>query len=51
MNDSKVAVFFYGSYMNAAVLQKAGIEPERFDVTWLPGFDIEIGPLANLICR
>ena len=48
MADPKVAVFFYGSYMNRAVLKEAGLAPERFEVAKLNGFEIEIRPLANL---
>ncbi len=48
MADPKVAVFFYGSYMNRAVLKEAGLAPEQFEVAKLTGFEIEIRPLANL---
>jgi hypothetical protein len=45
----RVPVFFYGSFMNAEVLAGAGLVPERVEVAWLHGFDIRIGPLANLV--
>jgi hypothetical protein len=48
MNDPKVAVFFYGSYMNAEVLKEARLSPERFEPTMLDRFEIVIRPLANL---
>ena len=49
MNAPQVAVFFYGSYMNAAVLAQVGIVFDSFEVATLQGFDIEIGALANLV--
>jgi hypothetical protein len=42
-------VFFYGSYMNLAVLREVGLVPERWEVARLGGFDIQIAPLANLV--
>ncbi len=44
----RVPVFFYGSYINPKVLAEVDLIPERFTVARLPGFDIHIGPLANL---
>jgi hypothetical protein len=35
--------------MNFAVLKEAGLVPQQWEVTWLPGFDIRIRPLANLV--
>src|SRR6266540_5096085 len=49
MKDRAIRVFFYGSYMNPAVLAEAGWGARRFDVCNREGFDIHIGPLANLI--
>jgi hypothetical protein len=49
MAAPKVWVFFYGSYMNATVLQEVGIVPERWEVALLAGFDIVIRPRANLV--
>jgi hypothetical protein len=43
-----VHVFFYGSYMNRRVLAEAQVAPERFDVARLDGYEIRIGPRANL---
>jgi len=51
-NDSrppKVLTFFYGSYMNPAVLAEVDIHPETFEVAKLSGWDIRIEPLANLV--
>ena len=49
MTEPKVWVFFYGSFINLDVLRGAGLVPERVEVARLGGFDIVIGPLANLI--
>jgi hypothetical protein len=49
MPDVKVWVFFYGSFINLDVLRQQGLVPERHEVARLPGFDIRIGPLANLV--
>ena len=49
MDDSTVVTFFYGSYMNPAVLREVDIVPDRIEAAMLPGFDIEIRPLANLL--
>jgi hypothetical protein len=45
----KVTTFFYGSYMNPAVLGEVGIVPDRFEVARLAGYDIVIAPRANLV--
>src|SRR5581483_11204556 len=45
----KVWTFFYGSFINLDVLRQAGYVPEQFEVARLSGFDIRIGPLANLV--
>ncbi len=47
--EPRVPVFFYGSYMNAAVLAEVELVPERFEVARLDGYDIQIRPLANLV--
>ena len=49
MSDPKVVTFFYGSYINPAVLREVDLVPDRIEVARLPGFDIEIRPLANLV--
>ena len=52
MSDSpRVWVFFYGSYMNRAVLAEVALAPEEWRPARLPGFDIEIAPRANLVRR
>lgn len=49
MRDTGVTVFFYGSYMNLDVLKEVDLVPDRVEVARLPGFEISIRPLANLI--
>jgi hypothetical protein len=49
MAEPKVWVFFYGSYINPAVLREVGLVPERWEVARLDGFDIRIQPRANLV--
>ncbi len=49
MIEPKVWIFFYGSYMNLAVLQEMNYMPEKWAVAKLSGFDIVIRPRANLI--
>ena len=49
MTEAKVWTFFYGSYMNLDVLKEVGLIPERVEVARLNGFDIRIGPMANLV--
>ena len=49
MSGPRVWVFFYGSFINLDVLRQQGLVPERYEVARLGGFDIRIGPLANLV--
>ena len=49
MVGSKVMTFFYGSYINPAVLREVDLVPKRIEVARLPGYDITIRPLANLV--
>lgn len=49
--NSRVAVFFYGSYINPLVLAEADLRPASFEVARLRDFDIVIRPLANLVAR
>lgn len=49
MNSPTVTTFFYGSYINLDVLREVDLVPERTQVARLPGYDISIRPLANLI--
>lgn len=45
----EVWVFFYGSYIRFDVLRDRGFVPRRWEVGCLPGFDIRMAPLANLV--
>ena len=49
MPQAVVWTFFYGSNMNLEVLRKVDYVPDEIHVARLHGFDIEIGPLANLV--
>ncbi len=49
MDEPKVEVFFYGSYMNRGVLAEVNLAPEYWEPASLAGFDIRIAPRANLI--
>lgn len=49
MTEPKVWTFFYGSYMNFAVLREVNLVPDRWEVARLSGFDIRIQPRANLV--
>jgi hypothetical protein len=44
-----VHAFFYGSYMNLEVLAQVDLRPRDVEIACLPGFDIRIAPLANLV--
>jgi cation transport regulator ChaC len=49
MDEREVWVFFYGSYINFAVLAEVGLRPQRWEIARLAGFDIRIAPRANLV--
>ena len=49
MAESRVWVFFYGSYMNFDVLKEVDLVPEQWEVAKVSGFDIVIQPRANLV--
>lgn len=46
--EPKVWVFFYGSYINPDVLKEVDLISEDWEVARLVGFDLTIGPRANL---
>ena len=46
--EPKVWVFFYGSYINLDVLKEVDLVPALWETASLPGFDLVIGPRANL---
>ena len=45
----QVQVFFYGSFINVDVLAEVDLRPQKVEVARLDGFDIHIGPLANIV--
>ncbi|HET8624905.1 MAG TPA: gamma-glutamylcyclotransferase family protein [Gemmatimonadales bacterium] len=48
MAERRVAVFFYGSFMDRALLAARGYAPTDLAVARLPAFDIRFTPLATL---
>jgi hypothetical protein len=49
MLGSLVTTFFYGSYINREVLAEVDLRPALLEVARLPGYQISIRPLANLV--
>ena len=49
--NTKVWVFFYGSYMSIDVLREVDLVPSDIEPAVLTGFDLVIAPRANLIRR
>ena len=49
LNNNQIWTFFYGSNMDLEVLRAVDYVPEQVEVVKLSGFDIVIGPLANLV--
>jgi hypothetical protein len=49
VNEPRVWVFFYGSYINFEVLKEVDLVPAEWEVACAPGFDLRIEPRANLI--
>ena len=49
LSEGRVVTFFYGSYINLDVLKEVDLVPGRVEVARLPGCDIVIAPLANLV--
>ncbi len=49
MTERRVAVFFYGSFMDRAVLARQGVVPDELTVARLPGFALRLQGLANLV--
>jgi hypothetical protein len=46
--ERRVAVFFYGSFINLAVLKRLDYVPAQVEVARLWGFDLRFAPLATL---
>lgn len=49
MGERTVWTFYYGSNINLEILKRFDYVPDRVEVARLPGFDITIRPLANLV--
>ena len=49
MSGEPIWVFFYGSYMNRAVLAEVELRPAQFLPARVTGFDVRIAPRANLV--
>ncbi len=49
MTEPEIWTFFYGSFINLDVLKELDYTPRRYEVARLPGFDITIRPIANLV--
>lgn len=49
MTTPEVWTFFYGSFINLDVLAALDYRPRRHAVARLPGYDLTIAPLANLL--
>jgi cation transport regulator ChaC len=45
----EVWTFFYGSFMNPAVLAKADVHPAEVRAAELSGWDLQIAPFATLV--
>jgi len=49
MNDDKIAVFFYGLFMDEALLASRGIAPSHATLGYVDGYRLKIGKRATLI--
>jgi len=49
MLEPEIWTFFYGSYINLDVLAEVDYTPREYEPARLPGFNIAIRPLANLV--
>lgn len=49
MKAEDVAVFFYGLFMDAALLASKGIRPSRATVGYVDGYGLRIGRRATLV--
>jgi cation transport regulator ChaC len=49
MEDGRVWVFLYGSYINFDVLREVDLVPAKWEVARLAGYDLTILPRANLV--
>lgn len=49
MKTERVWGFFYGGLINPQVMERVGMAPERQEVALLPGYELQISPLFNLV--
>jgi Gamma-glutamyl cyclotransferase, AIG2-like len=49
IQEKRIAVFFYGSFMRRDVMARGGFHPAHIEVAKLSGFDIRIDPHANIV--
>lgn len=49
IEEKRIAVFFYGSFMRRDVMARGGFYPVHIETVKLNGFDIKIDPHANII--
>ena len=49
MSEDNVAVFFYGLFMDEALLISKGIEPASSNIGYLDGYRLRIGKRATLV--
>src|SRR5262245_5379816 len=49
MFSRRADVFFYGLFMDAAVLRAKGVMPATSELAWLDGFTLRIGQRAVLV--
>jgi len=48
MHDTRVWIFFYGTFMNAAVLTSHGLQPAAVIAARISGYELQIKGRANL---
>ena len=48
---TRVWGFFYGGLINPVVMARVGMAPSRQEVATLPGYELTIAPLVNLVPR
>lgn len=49
MSDRRVAVFFYGLFMDVEILRAKGLDPKEVVTASVPGFVLRIGERATLV--
>src|ERR1700728_3417598 len=49
MSDRRIAVFFYGLFMDVRILNSKGLDPKNVVPASVPGFALRIGERATLV--